>query len=368
MAALTRYFSTSSAGTGDGTSWANRAQLVSGSTWSSVITGANYATDSMLAFVGPGTYTPTSALANTSFSVAIPTGSKSLVISACDSSGNPLNPPDNDWTAARTSWDDSNLPIISLSTNISAFTSSFTNLNLLKIIGTGSTTNALVSSTTIAADWCIIEQRSSNASANAIANIASIRNSVVRNTQSTTGAGMAASISLVCNVRMEGNGGGVGYRSTATNCYVDRLFVTGYRTGLQIASTNAAAFGIISRTICINNTQDGILLPSTASQSQCSRFSGLICINNGRYGINAQSAANMILLNSRFRDNTSGNFNGILNANTSTCEIGTGTNTDEFVNYSSGDYRIRYGSSSWGKGYGIEQQNPVFDFSSISIG
>ena len=65
MAIVTRYFSTASAGAGDGTTWANRAILFTGGAWSTVITGFAFnGSDSMVARIGPGTYTVTVGMAS----------------------------------------------------------------------------------------------------------------------------------------------------------------------------------------------------------------------------------------------------------------------------------------------------------------
>src|SRR5689334_12015839 len=99
MAITTRYFSTTGAGAADGTTWADRAALFSAGNWSTVITGFNFAgTDSMVARVGPGNYTCSQSLASGLFANP-PTIANPLILHACDSSGNLIDPPSPTWTA-----------------------------------------------------------------------------------------------------------------------------------------------------------------------------------------------------------------------------------------------------------------------------
>ena len=140
MSIIVRYFSTSSAGAGDGTSWANRAALFTGGAWSTVITGFAFnGSDSMEARVGPGTYSITVALASGSFANP-PTVTNPLIIHGADSSGNLLSPPDPDWTSNMADWDASSLPILDTSSNINTLNLAACYPRLLKFTASNSTT------------------------------------------------------------------------------------------------------------------------------------------------------------------------------------------------------------------------------------
>ena len=120
MAVVTRYFSTTSAGAGDGTTWADRAALFSGGNWSSIITGFAFNVGNALeARVGPGNYTVTQNLVPGLFANP-PTILNPIVIRACDSSGSNWIPPSPSWLSCTPTWDTTNMPIITCGTTITA--------------------------------------------------------------------------------------------------------------------------------------------------------------------------------------------------------------------------------------------------------
>lgn len=57
MAIVIRYFSTASAGSGDGTTWADRAVFFTGGAYSTVLTNFDFSgSDTLHCYLGPGTY------------------------------------------------------------------------------------------------------------------------------------------------------------------------------------------------------------------------------------------------------------------------------------------------------------------------
>lgn len=101
MAIVIRYFSTTAAGSEDGTSWSNRAALISGGVYSSIITAFDFSgTDALECRIGPGDYTMPSDISSARFSVAAPTAKNSLVFQGCDSSGEPYIP-DYNWNCCQ---------------------------------------------------------------------------------------------------------------------------------------------------------------------------------------------------------------------------------------------------------------------------
>lgn len=73
MALVVRYFSTSAAGSGDGTTWANRAELFPSGSWPTIISANDFSVDSLECRIGPGTYVPTQRLQGSIYSVSAPT-------------------------------------------------------------------------------------------------------------------------------------------------------------------------------------------------------------------------------------------------------------------------------------------------------
>jgi len=129
---------------------------------------------------------------------------------------------------------------------------------------------------------------------------------------------------------------------------------------MSISSSSAAWSGTIERNTLTGvpgtSTGDVLILPSTASQTQVQRIIGNVLVNGGAYGLNAQSAARVYVFNNRLRDNTSGSFNGTLNHDVSQNYTTDTDDTDDFVDFSGGDFRIKNTATIWGKGYGVSDE------------
>ena len=356
MAIVTRYFSTSGAGANDGTSWANRTTFFTGGAYSTVITGFNFAgSDGMLAYVGPGTHTITAALASGLFSVAAPTAANPLFIHGCDSSGVELTPPDPDWNSAAADWDDSGLAVLATTTNVFTSTLAHCFFRLLKFTASGITTSALLS-TMGRIDWCSIVQSTSNTGALAFTGQCS--NSIIAMTGANYRAGLLpVSGNIAVNVRINGitgsggNRDGVDLGNTVDPALI-RVTSVGHGGNGIFMTGGTGANAHILRCSAIDNGGSGIKLSSVASQTLQQRVINCLCTGNGAYGLDGQSAANMWMANNRFRDNTSGNTNGLGNYPSPGEYTTDSDDATEFVDSAGGDYRIDNAAATWGGNYG----------------
>jgi hypothetical protein len=366
MAVVTRYFSTASAGAGDGTTWADRAELFSAGNWSSVITGFGFAaSDSLLCLIGPGTYTCSQALNNTTITTD-PVAATQLYLHGCDSSGVALEPPDKDWTAADVAFSDSTLPVISANSNINIIDQAFTNVRLLKFtMGTSGIVGSVIANCRTM-DWCaVIHERSADVSC-VSASCRSLTNSwcQVTGTQYNFVIQRSSVGLITSNVKVIGNssasaGNRDGVDLSASDRWASCHRVCVYnnpRFGINVTSTDANQGGIISQCVVANNGSDGIQFSATAAQANAWTVVRNSITGNGAYGIDGQSSR-IMLAGNRFRDNTSGNITSLGNA-PDTFETYT-TDTDdasEYVDTATGDFRIKNTATIWGMGYGVADE------------
>jgi hypothetical protein len=360
-AIITRYFSTSSAGAGDGTTWADRAALFSAGNWSTVITGFNFSgSDSLMAIIGPGAYTCSQSLASGLFSNA-PTSANFLFLRGGDSSGNLLTPPDGNWTSDLPAWDDSGLPDIQTSTNISTINLAATAVTLFKFTATGATTNSpLGTQNSTVYNWVSVTNSASNTGASVVGGVAQVSNSVLRFTGTAYSA--IASSPIMTNVRLEGNasassGNRYGWSSNTASPALNRVTVINNPGGGIVSTASSTAFSMtLANSVVMGNAGPGILLPSTASQTSTSRLFNNYIANNGTYGIDAQSGARVLASWNRLRDNASGNFNGFGNFPTTTTNYEVDASDTELVNTAAGNYQVDSAATIWGMGFGVSEE------------
>jgi hypothetical protein len=364
MSVVTRYFSTAAAGAGDGTSWADRAALFSGGVWSTVITQfAGFAgSDSLLCYIGPGAYTITNEFTTTDFTGVggtAPSAANPLFLHGCDSSGNPLTPPDPNWTSDMPPWDDSSLPVLATTTNIAVFSGLVIFLRLLKCTATAR--NGSVVSAGSGCDWCVITNSTSNTSSVGTT-ISRATNSVLSCTGTSYNVVLDIGSTYVDNCRVIGSAGasgnrnGIVFSATTAHASISRCTVVGVGgVGILNASSNAANIQSYFRNTVVGCGSDGIRFPAVASQTGASACRQNYVSGCGGYGINVQSA-NVFAPGNRLRDNTSGNLNGLGNYP----DLGNYTtdsdDATEFVNSAIGDYRIKSGSAIHGMGFGVSDQ------------
>jgi len=363
MAIVTRYFSTEAAGSEDGTSWADRAALLSSGNWSSVITGFNFSgSDSLKCLIGPGTYNFSQTFTSALFTNP-PTVSNPLIFHGCDGSGVQLSPSNSDWVSAEVVDWGSGLPTLATASNSHTINLANTFFRLLKVTASSHTSNSVINSLR-EIDWCIVECSSAITSTTGVVASITIRNSYIEATNATYSALMSSA--QVYNTRAKGNatasgGNRYGWASaTATVGPIINCTIFDNPGGNIVSTASSTAFSIrVFNTVIANSSGSGILLPSTASQTAISNVGRCVITGNGAFGIDTQSATRVACMNSRLRNNTSGNFNGFGNYPTDLDnDTSSGSDSDEYVNAAGGDYRIKFGSALWGKGYGAGDAPP----------
>jgi hypothetical protein len=360
MAVVIRYFSTSAAGAGDGTTWADRAALFSAGNWSTIITSFNFSgSDSLQCLIEGGlSYTCSQSLASGLFSNA-PSVANPLVLHGCDSSGNLLSPPDADWTSDLAAWSTSALPVIATTTNIATINLANTQTRLIAFTASGR--NASVVGNATATDWCSIVNSTSNTSASCIAGVSRITNSVM----SCTGSSYDQVISVLGNhfvynskvlgvTGSSGNRYGINYVGTTQIAVISKCCVTGCG-GVAIISNSANVAQHLSIDGCViaNNGSDGIRLASTASQLIPSVITNNMITGNGGYGIEANGAPAVVYQN-RLRDNVSGDYNTFGNYPTDMGNYTTDSDdASEYVNIATNDYQIKSDATIATLGFGV---------------
>ena len=365
MAITTRYFSTSSAGAADGTSWANRAQLINAGTWSSVITGFNFSgSDTLLCLIGPGTYTVTAALASGLFANA-PTVANRLMFHGCDSSGVRLVPPLG-WSSAQADWDTSGLPVFNTTTNVPTFNLANFAGRMLSITASAATS---VIGTGLWFDWCYFSCSTSDTTTNIIANVVlRVYNSILKMTGASFRAAALISANRLRNCRIINGGGatsgnrhGIEFTGTGQTGIVEFCTIAGFQgDGIGTsASTTTAALASCRRCVIANCSGNGMKLNGTASQTVLHEIHSCMITGNGSAAIDGQSAALVLLSTCRVRNNGSGVVN-LSNAPTDwDVDTSAGTDAAEYVDSANNDFRIKYKSTFWGKGVGVSDQLPT---------
>ena len=366
MAIVTRYFSTSAAGAGDGTTWADRAQLVNGSTWSSVITGFNFsAADTLLCLVGPGTHTAGEALVTGSFANP-PTVVNRLLMHGCDASGNRLFPANLGWSAAQPAWDASGLPVITTTTNVATWGIPNSVLRLLTFTTSGSTSSGIISSAVVM-DWCNIVNNVNGANTfSASTTVGRISNCLFTMAgASFRSAVVAQAATFITNTKFINTGGsgsgirrGIEQTGSGSGTVVYGCCIVGF-TGAGIGTSSAIATGCVAqiRNCVFAGNGTGIALNATASQTLHHHIEGCLITGNTVAGINGQTNASVVITRSRLRDNNAQNIINATNCPTDwDLDTSAGVDATEFADSANGDYRVKYGSLIWGKGYGVSDQ------------
>lgn len=364
-AIVTRYFSTTGAGAADGTTWADRAELDPAGTWASVILlFAFNGADAMVACIGPGTYTFTTGLASGLF-VNPPSAVNPLFLVGCDGSGNRLSIPDPNWQSNEAAFDDSTLPVLATTTNIATVALSNTFMLLLKLTASGR--NGAVASPTHF-DWSVVVNSTANTAAVAVGT-SSVSNSVLSCTGSSYSAVATPSNgNNMDNVRVvgvtgsSGNRDGVAYAGTTARTAFTRLTIlsNGGR-GWVYTGTNVGVTVQISSSTIANNSGDGITFPNTAAQTAVNVLDRLQVTGNGAIGINPGGAnTNLLITQSRLRDNTTSNFgttgNFPIDFNIYTTDSDDAT---EYVNTGGGNFQIKNTAATWGLGFGVSDEVPA---------
>lgn len=368
MAIVTRYFSTTGAGAADGTTWSDRAALFSAGNWSTVITGFAFnGSDSLKCMIEGGlTYTCSQALASGLFANP-PTVPNQLFLVGCNSSGAILPIPDPDWQPNQPEWDASTLPLINSTTNIGVFGLANTVQYLIKVTSSGR--NGAIVSAGVSI-WCLFINSTANASA-AVTTVGSY--GCVFKCTGSIYSSIASSTSTHNRTRFEGVTGASGSRQGLTlsgsAVIMSNIAVVGVGgEGIILTSATTTQSHRLQRITIANCGATGLKFPSTASQTVMSTVEGCLITGCGGYGIDAQSEANVLAQNNRLRDNASGNFNGFDNYPTDLNNYTTDSaDATEYVDATSGDFRVKNSAAIWGKAFGVSEEAPPPSSSSARI-
>jgi hypothetical protein len=357
MAIETRYFSTAAAGDGTGSSWANRAALLSSGNWSTVITGFAFnGSDSLRCLIeGAITYTPTQALENAIFTVASPTINNNLILCGCDSSGNQLSPPNPGWVSSQPPFSAATYPTIATTTNIVTVSQSFTELRCLRLTASGRN-GGMAAVANI--DWCALEQNTTNNSACVSASSTSNSYAIFGGASFAGYMPAGTTTPRLNNLRIDGtagvtSGNRIGVNPGSAGNIIQRVTVINCAGGGILCSggTNTGRFSDVLRCLVIGCGNYGIKANDTASQTVFHTLIGNVVVACD-YNIDGSTNGRLILGNNRLRNPVSSNYLNIANADNSSDNVTTGTNADEFVDAAGGDYRIKNTSDLWGKGFG----------------
>jgi hypothetical protein len=360
MAVVTRYFSTSSAGAADGTSWANRAALVSGGAINTIISAFNFTADALVPLVGPGAYTLTTAI-QTFTGAAAPSATFPCIFQACDSSGVELAPPDPNWQSAGLAFTGTSLPELATNTNISTCSNASVGFIGFKFAASGR--NGTLINSCRSLDWCSITNSTSNTSAVGVATVTNgVTNTVIRMTGTAFDAAANGSASFFRNVRLEGNvsassGNRMGFASASNIAHrFFNLTAFGFVGGaVRFTGATSGVVANIERCTLIGASGSAAVIYNTGTSTTVGTIIQCIIVNGSTWAFENASTGRMMLINNRFRDNTSGTVtgNGSL---PSLLEYTTDTDDTEFVDAASGDYRVKNTAAIWGKGYGAGDQ------------
>jgi hypothetical protein len=355
MAIVERWFSTTSAGAGDGTSWANRAALFSSGNWSSIITGFNFSVDSLIAYVGPGTYSNAQSMTSAIFTNAPTTSSVGrLSFVGCNNSGVRLQPHDPDWICSSGPLNVTDYPVIE--TSITIFGSSVCVYVEYLVLLRNSGNQIVTSSTGGFYRWCKVIHTANGSLVGCVSSNSAFYTNCELECSGTNFSTIAVA-TFANNVRIVGNP-----NATSGNRYgfvgssvFGPIFVSGCQCGIRQTSsaTSGSNNSLFVSGVTLTNCNIGIELPTaTSGGSAClSVFNSMIA--NCTTGV-TQPFGRYELANTRLRNTTNVSPENSLLLN----EIfdASGSDADEFVDAANGDYRIKNTSIYWGRGIGAGDQ------------
>ena len=371
-AVVTRYFGVTAVGTGDGTSWENRAALLNSGSWSSVLTSFGFSTDGLLCVVEPGDYTCTQPLTAAVLGTPDPSASFPLVLCAADAAGNPVFDIAPWWTSDMPDWDTTNVPRITFNTgNTLAITVSNVLFCSFKLVGNGRT-----SGFAFAAGFfrCIVVSTASATTASVLNWLHS--ECIIRMEGTAYDCVVSTANSDAHNVRVQGNpaatsGNRVGYYN-GTNAAVKLNRVTiidNPGNGYWNVSTSVSNGIVLQRCNIINNGGDGLSIAAGAVAS-LSVVGGIIT-GNGGWGINFNGNTVLHTIERmRMRDNALGNRSPYtVDASRphaeGTCDFSDGypdqatADAAEFADAVAGDFRVKAGGPLATKSHGISVARPT---------
>lgn len=330
MALTERYVTTTGAGAHDGTNEANAFS------WTEMITDINTPRAGYRYNVKQGTY---SLGASSTITGDGSTTTPNVIRGYKTTIG--------DATLGRTTGgtlDQSNMPTIAFASTFRFIANTGTQLIVesLKITSTVANGTILVGLDSVVLN-CVIENTSTSAAAIGI-NTSTATASAIGN-DVTLANGVSGSIGIlttgVCVYNRIKNAGGTGIsaEATAKPCAHNTIF----ESGIGIATTSATVTHCLLNNTIVNCSGDGINILTSTTGIQT--IIGNHITGSGGYGINFNtSTCPKLLINNRFRDNTSGNINGDGDWGLGTNQLNiTSDDTDalDFTDQSTDDYSLK---------------------------
>jgi hypothetical protein len=354
MAVVTRYFDVTGAGAANGTSYANRAPLFNAGTISTIITGFNFSgSDSLFCIIEAGSYTQSATTNNTSFANP-PTMANPLIMNA-GTGGNLWEPP-HGWSSATPFPSTAGQPHITIANDSNW---NVTGSHLFGICVEGSIAGTVCACSSF--QWGTVTNNRTNSSLSACIS-GSVPFAVANSQLRCVGDGWNVILSLTTigasafNVRVVGN-------SAASIASNRRGIAVGGNSGFTVSQctvidcvnegmihTNA---GTSSRAFVFNNlfyncgTGIAVTAPTSATNILNATYNQFV---NCGTGIN--SLATQIIRLNRFKGNTTVTNNQDNFPVTDSNWIDSIADNLVFKDQPNGDYRIKYGSTYWGKGIG----------------
>lgn len=363
MGVVEKWFSTSAAGDETGSSWENRAALITGGAWSTVLTGFDFSgSDSLVCMIeGGNTYTAPASFESARFTTAAPTLLNPLYFRACDSSGNALAVPDPSWVSCKPMWTATGMPLFDCGSS-TLFNLDYCHLVLCDF--TGSRNGHIVSvPTSSTMQWCRVKNTGAGTSGLAATLTGRVSDCWFECTNAF--ASVISHSSVLLNCRLQGGGsGGSGNRKgiTGTIIYdISRCTIANCNgAALELATTTASRENSINCCTIANNGGVGIDLDLTSGTATAHTLITNCMITGNAAGIDLNNTILASASGNRLRDNTSGN---IINAGNYPVDVNNYvTDSDdatEFVDAAGGDFRIKASSAIWGKGYGAGDEIPT---------
>lgn len=361
MATVIRYFDTTASGSGDGTTWANRAALFSSGNWSSIITGFDFGADGLECRLAAGSYSGSQIMNAALFSVSAPTRANPLFFATVDNVGDIAQPPNKKWVSSQPIWNTSTMAYLNLGSatiNARHIHFYFVRLQSSSTAGINNT-----SGTNGNFSWCYLVATGTNTTG-IVCRSAKVSNSVIRVESATWGDILTLqSGNYANNVRIEGNASGSsgnrrGISLTGNNfvsvCYCTVLDCQG--EGISQVSTSATSAAFSYENCLVYNCGTGYSGAATSlTTNNRTTLQNCICVNSSDWGALVTTGP-VSVINCRFRNNASGDFSLGGNNNFFINNTSSGSDSDEFVDHTNRDLRIKNTSGLWGQGYGPGDQ------------
>lgn len=352
------YFDIEADGTGNGSTWGNRAWLLDGSgNWNPLLVEHDFNAEGMRAYIGAGEYPETNQHINGSrFTTAPPTRENPILMIGVDRDGVILQPP-SEWTAARPAWDVSGMPRLKLP----SMSSHHFWLYMLAVEATAATAG-ITASNGFKASWCHLTASNTNSGVNAAGG--HFDNCVIRNTSGAYQSVVALnSNGMLYNCRIEGNLSatagdrhGVMCGSNARHMLVNSVIFNNHGHGVAVTGSGGNTIVAAMRCISRDNGGHGFYVASDSTTIlDPMKLIGCIAVENGGYGFSIGTQPGWII-GGLYRGNNSGTADGLGNGGVFNAIESVGNDADEFVDADNGDFRNKYGSVIWGKGIGVEDE------------